>query len=504
MPYNGKTDWQYDDTVTETDLNRIEQGIEDAYTAIDNIHIEDGSLTQKGIVQLTNDTESTSQTLVPTAAALSDALQQAKDYADNEIGAIPGASTVAAGIVQLYNGVNSTSQTMAATANSVKFAYDLANSGFVPRGAAPNDFNSAATVNGSYTYANGGSLNAPGGITGAQLYGVLQVAVAGSYVTQRYTAVVTGEIWERSRTESTWAPWRQVMTSFGGRMTGSLSVDAGTLGTTAGSQSDTAYFGTNTGNATGLFVRQTRVTNGNNWTSSATDLQRRTDSTDQAVLRFEGDDVKFQNADGSWTSLRSLKQLSSDQKTKWASAITGKGGTASSSMTSDQLYAATMALVPREIYADQSYDVNFYDGSQEMRRTLVTLPAGLSKIIFTAPDTASCRSGVSPNSTSNQNANIASQLLLVDAAGNYVDVCTYALNGTLTPGFKYRSNLSFIYDAIARTVRVVEDTGGRTVNLPVAFNTAGALSIQSRFYWANSSMGQIGMSARIVGTFNCM
>ncbi|WP_328802038.1 hypothetical protein T3H97_06410 [Paenibacillus sp. LX16] len=72
MPYNGKTDWKYSDTVTENDMNRIEQGIEDAFTEIDNIHIPDASLTEKGIVRLSADYKSTSSATVPNSKALSD------------------------------------------------------------------------------------------------------------------------------------------------------------------------------------------------------------------------------------------------------------------------------------------------------------------------------------------------------------------------------------------------------------------------------------------------
>lgn len=31
MPYEAKTDWKYDDLVTEKDMNRIEQGLKDAH-----------------------------------------------------------------------------------------------------------------------------------------------------------------------------------------------------------------------------------------------------------------------------------------------------------------------------------------------------------------------------------------------------------------------------------------------------------------------------------------
>ncbi|MEK3787552.1 pyocin knob domain-containing protein [Paenibacillus sp. FSL K6-1230] len=217
------------------------------------------------------------------------------------------ASLTQKGITQLYNGVDSASQALAATANSVKFAYDLANSGHVPRGNIPTNWD-AATQMGVYVYTNGASTNAPPGITGAQMYGVLVVAVAGAYITQRYTATPTGETWSRSRTESAWNPWSKDITSFGGMMIGPLSVNAGKLGDTVGSSLDTAYFGTAmTNNVSGLFIRQVRTENGTTWEGTATDIRRKTDSTDQAVLRFRGDDVLFLNADGSWTSLRYLR-----------------------------------------------------------------------------------------------------------------------------------------------------------------------------------------------------
>jgi len=34
LSYIGKTDWKYDDIVTEQDINRIEQGVQDAHTTI--------------------------------------------------------------------------------------------------------------------------------------------------------------------------------------------------------------------------------------------------------------------------------------------------------------------------------------------------------------------------------------------------------------------------------------------------------------------------------------
>ncbi|MGF9913750.1 hypothetical protein ABEX47_03445 [Paenibacillus ehimensis] len=40
MAYTGKTDWKYDDVVTEADMNRIEKGVVDAHTAMDGIRAD--------------------------------------------------------------------------------------------------------------------------------------------------------------------------------------------------------------------------------------------------------------------------------------------------------------------------------------------------------------------------------------------------------------------------------------------------------------------------------
>ncbi|MFB6366198.1 hypothetical protein ACFCP7_19370 [Paenibacillus elgii] len=37
MAYTGKTDWKYDDIVTEADMNRIEKGVVDAHTEIQGV-----------------------------------------------------------------------------------------------------------------------------------------------------------------------------------------------------------------------------------------------------------------------------------------------------------------------------------------------------------------------------------------------------------------------------------------------------------------------------------
>lgn len=85
-----KTDWKNDDIVKAQDLNDIGEEINNLRTDIDNIHIPDASLTEKGIVQLTNDTNSTSETLAPTAKALKSAYDLAKNALPKTGGTVTG------------------------------------------------------------------------------------------------------------------------------------------------------------------------------------------------------------------------------------------------------------------------------------------------------------------------------------------------------------------------------------------------------------------------------
>lgn len=83
MSYVAKTDWKGNDPVTEGDLNRWEVGIEEAH--------EDASVTKKGRVQLSNETDSTSETLAATPKSVKDA----KDALSTQIGNLSGLNTTA-------------------------------------------------------------------------------------------------------------------------------------------------------------------------------------------------------------------------------------------------------------------------------------------------------------------------------------------------------------------------------------------------------------------------
>ncbi len=95
----------------------------------------DATTGRKGIVQLSSDTNSNSETLAATPRAVKAAYDLAASKAPashthpwNQITGVPSASLTAKGIVQLSSATNSNSETLAATPKAVKAAYDLANS----------------------------------------------------------------------------------------------------------------------------------------------------------------------------------------------------------------------------------------------------------------------------------------------------------------------------------------------------------------------------------------
>ncbi|MCI3336232.1 tail fiber protein, partial [Escherichia coli] len=95
--------------------------------------VPSASLTAKGTVQLSSATNSNSETLAATPRAVKAAYDLAASKASashthpwNQITGVPSASLTAKGIVQLSSATNSNSETLAATPRAVKAAYDLA------------------------------------------------------------------------------------------------------------------------------------------------------------------------------------------------------------------------------------------------------------------------------------------------------------------------------------------------------------------------------------------
>ncbi|MGR8455094.1 tail fiber protein [Escherichia coli] len=103
---------------------------------------QDATTAQKGIVQLSSATNSTSETLAATPKAVKAAYDLAAGKAPsshthpwNQITGVPTASLTAKGITQLSSATNSTSEVLAATPKAVKAAYDLANGKYTAQDA---------------------------------------------------------------------------------------------------------------------------------------------------------------------------------------------------------------------------------------------------------------------------------------------------------------------------------------------------------------------------------
>ncbi|ECI5564054.1 phage tail protein [Salmonella enterica subsp. enterica] len=116
--------------------------------------VPDGTLTQKGIVQLNSATDSTSTTEAATPSAVKAAMDKANaaapashTHAWNQITGVPDGTLTQKGIVKLNNATDSISTTEAATPSAVKAAMDKANA------AAPANHTHTQffTTNGTFT-----------------------------------------------------------------------------------------------------------------------------------------------------------------------------------------------------------------------------------------------------------------------------------------------------------------------------------------------------------------
>ncbi|EAA2949817.1 phage tail protein [Salmonella enterica] len=120
--------------------------------------VPDGTLTQKGIVQLSGATDSTSEVLAATPKAVKAAMDKANaaapashTHAWNQITGVPDGTLTQKGIVKLNSATDSTSTTEAATPSAVKAAMDKANA------AAPANHTHTQffTTNGTFTVPDG-------------------------------------------------------------------------------------------------------------------------------------------------------------------------------------------------------------------------------------------------------------------------------------------------------------------------------------------------------------
>ncbi|MEC0234085.1 tail fiber protein [Paenibacillus kribbensis] len=148
---------------------------------------------------------------------LEEVLQESKEYTDTQIAnvKVPDASLTQKGIVQLTNATNSTSETLVPTAKAVKDVRDFADAGLRQRGQVPTNWNSATSL-GVYTAAIdswSGYTNYPAGAYG---YGVLVVEnfVGGACQQTYYTHDNPGKIYARiSFGGNNWRAWTEVITT---------------------------------------------------------------------------------------------------------------------------------------------------------------------------------------------------------------------------------------------------------------------------------------------------
>ncbi|MEB4780843.1 tail fiber protein [Paenibacillus jamilae] len=145
---------------------------------------------------------------------VADALKKSKDYTDAAILGVkvPDASTTQKGVVQLTNSTNSTSEVLAPTAKALKTTYELANNAYRDRGNAPLNCNDAI-LSGNYNVALSswtGYSNYP---ANAYTYGKLVVDYNGGACVQiYYTHDNPGRIFTRiSFNGADWRAWTQIV-----------------------------------------------------------------------------------------------------------------------------------------------------------------------------------------------------------------------------------------------------------------------------------------------------
>ena len=220
----------------------------------------DATLTSKGIVQLSNATNSTSEKL----AATPKAVKAAYDLADGKYTA-QNATTAQKGIVQLSGATNSTSETQAATPKAVKAANDNANSrlaknqngadiqdksafldnvgvtsltfmknnGEMPLDADLNTFGPVKAYSGIWSKATSTNATLEKNFPEDNAVGVLEVFAAGHFAgTQRFTTR-DGNVYMRklankwNGTDGPWGVWRHTQSA---TRPLSTTIDLNTLG----------------------------------------------------------------------------------------------------------------------------------------------------------------------------------------------------------------------------------------------------------------------------------
>lgn len=310
----------------------------------------------------------------------------------------PDASTTQKGIVKLSNAISGTSQTDAVTPYALKSVYDLAVAGMRLRNVNNGTDLNTLTQIGVYRIVEKSKFpNAPDD------YGILQVnSDTPGYVTQTFTAILTARTYTRGRNESgTWTAWNEVALSPLGDVKSPM-VFRGQVAGDFNNYNQTGYYIVAFDNWVGAtnFPRDNTV--GNAYPYGVLEVMNSGQALSQ-IYRVHSDSRVWSRggySNGSWQGWKrllttddydTLFQLSVDTKGKVATAINGKGGTANSGMTGDQLAAAITNIptakisegsitTPDSIYPDAGANV----GLPAKATVSYTVPAGfpISKLFI--------------------------------------------------------------------------------------------------------------------------
>jgi hypothetical protein len=213
MAYIGKTNWQNNEIVEASDMNRIEQGILDTDIGLGNVQAEvtahKSDNTAHGVDTKIPKTLATAanQFLVSSGAGSwviktvaqiktllglkSAAYTESSAYAPSSHISV-SASTSAKGHVQLTDSVLSTSTTTAATPNSVKQAYDKANVALAEANTYTDQEVGEVAQELAAHQAESASINATGHVYAAELTATLSTSWSGSAAPYTQTVTING------------------------------------------------------------------------------------------------------------------------------------------------------------------------------------------------------------------------------------------------------------------------------------------------------------------------
>ncbi|KAF6658855.1 pyocin knob domain-containing protein [Paenibacillus polymyxa] len=296
------------------------------------------------------------------------------------------ASLTQKGIVQLSNAISDTSQIKAVTPYALKTVYDLAVAGMRLRNVNNGTNLDTLTQIGVYRIVEKSKFpNAPDD------YGILQVnSDTPGYITQTFITVLTAKMYTRGRNESgAWTGWNEVALSPVGDVRSPM-VFRGQVSGDFNNYNQTGYYIVASDNWTGVanFPRDNTI--GNAYPYGVLEVINSGQGLNQLYRQHSDSRVWTRGGynNGSWAGWKrllttddydTLFQLSVDTKGQVATAINGKGGNANSSMTGAQLAAAILGL-PVKRFAKGTF--NGQSASSSSTTTGASMNVGVNTMNF--------------------------------------------------------------------------------------------------------------------------